>query len=762
MTSRAAATLVWIRIPLLGLLGGLLVSCAGAGKAPDQALQPLPMLASPLVPDAADRAARDLAAAVLVDDSALAHQRLADLQAFDAKRRDQGQRPSGLAPYALDAQNATLPDARDRRVATRALLERRDVPKAMRTRLQEEVADDPLRLAGARIHDERVRRFGRAANALIEPVGTSITSSVLAPFRLASSLLGLAVAEHQEDPLTTRERQALAEWKEYVEQNPDDPRSLKLLGRIRHAQSEWYETQRDHALKHAGDALSADDWLLAAVFAKRALQYAPENAKAMRILREAQERGNAWARKRAHSLRASPAPEAVDPMQRDLAVALLVGDAGKVEREARALRARAPDGGFADEAEFCLALALRERGKDAAAWDQLKDLAANGDERNMDRYARREFYSAEQHPYRAFRLARRGVLARELRWLAFGRFQKGPRDLDLPRPLEWLVSAPSLLGVAASLPNRLISMPFRKVDRRAPAVWARRYLELRPHGAHVGEVRDWLEGYESGRGNAIGALELAQGDEGKSEEEITQLREAAAQQALKGTLREKKPALRLQLLREVARKYPQTKAGHEAGERVRKETEAFSPQRIRITRGFLEENPEVAGPRGLALEPTLLDGSLANGELHKEGVTLLGGRVIELCFVPAGGRDSDKPERRREQISAERMARLVAQLVEASHKTLLTDRDARFEPDPDRDLFLERARLGLLDHPDLRASASSHYTFKSMRERYGIVRSRESILPVDLVLKGSFTNLGLGAFPRIRMPKPTPDAFLYK
>jgi hypothetical protein len=33
---------------------------------------------------------------------------------------------------------------------------------------------------------------------------------------------------------------------------------------------------------------------------------------------------------------------------------------------------------------------------------------------------------------------------------------------------------------------------------------------------------------------------------------------------------------------------------------------------------------------------------------------------------------------------------------------------------------------------------------------------------VDLVLQGSLPSLGLGAFPRIRSAKPTPDAILYK
>jgi hypothetical protein len=49
-----------------------------------------------------------------------------------------------------------------------------------------------------------------------------------------------------------------------------------------------------------------------------------------------------------------------------------------------------------------------------------------------------------------------------------------------------------------------------------------------------------------------------------------------------------------------------------------------------------------------------------------------------------------------------------------------------------------------------------------MRERYGLVRGRESVLPFDLVVQGSLQDLSLGAFPRWRPPKETPDAFLYR
>ena len=62
----------------------------------------------------------------------------------------------------------------------------------------------------------------------------------------------------------------------------------------------------------------------------------------------------------------------------------------------------------------------------------------------------------------------------------------------------------------------------------------------------------------------------------------------------------------------------------------------------------------------------------------------------------------------------------------------------------------------------MRASAESTYAFRGMREKYGLVRSRESILPVEIVLQGSFDDFSLGGFPRFRMPKPTPDAILYR
>jgi len=575
---------------------------------------------------------------------------------------------------------------------------------------------------------------------------------------MALSVLQLVLAEAQEDPLTTPERQALAHWKRFVEENPEAPEAVALLGRIERAQRRWYETLYDHAVGNARDALRAHRWLLATVWAERALHYAPEDPAAQELLSRAEQRGTEWMQARERSLEAAP-DAAVGAEQRELAVALLL-ERGPVESAARALEQRDPEGPLADEAHFARALAAGERGDEAGMWKELEALAHEGGRSNMARYARVLLDSPYQNPWRAFQRARRTVLAERGRWLLLGPLAKGPHRRHLPRSLEWLLELPNLAGVAMGLPGRLLRAPVMRLDWKRPAVWARQYLRRYARGQHAEEARSWLIHYERKRGNPLGALRLAEQGSALGDGELRALREDAAEQALRGSQHEKSRAVRIQLLRETARRFPQTEAGRKAGSAARREMDQWTPQRIRITRGFLKENPRVAGPEGLALQPGLLDGKLSNGELHREGVALLGGRMLQISFV--GRSEGDPPIRQRERISKERMARLVAQLEEASLHQLRTDHDARVEYDADRDLFFERARLGLLDHPDTRGRAGSDYVFRSMRERYGIVRSREPILPVEIVVKGNLTDLGLGAFPRIRMPKSTPDAILYK
>jgi len=721
-------------------------------------MEPLPTIGS-YVPDDTDRLTHSLAVAVLRSDRQRADDCIEEIAAIDAARLEREEPPTGVLPYALDARNATLDDTLAYRRGADALLQRKDLDPTLRARVEQEVADDPLRLADARIHDARMRRFGRAFNALSEALGRSALNTVMLPVRLLRSILGVALAEHQDDELTPPERQALAHWKRFIEEEPDSPEASALLERIESAQVRWFHTQRDRNLRRARKALDRGDAALTVTLAARALRYAPEDREATRLLRKAEELRTIWVRNRARSLEGGGTDST---QQRELAVALLLPE-GRVAETATALLEEDPEGALADESAFALATASGEAGQETPMWEELEEIADLGDERsNMARHAAAAFSSAEQNPYRAYRAARRAQTWTMLRWLLFGPLANGARERDLPRVVEWAIEIPALVTVVGGFPNRLIRFPFMRTTSRVPSVMARRYLERHPQGEHAVSVRDWLEGFEASRGNYFGALKLLEEQPEIDADRLEKLRDKAAEQALEAAGREKRRDVRLSLLKKIAREFRGTEAGRKAGERAREEVETVTPQKIQVTRGFLLENPELASPEGLALLPGLLDDDLGNGELHPEGITFLGGRTLQFAFVSESGNDRDPPRRTQVKVSAERLARVVALLEEISLRILQVDRDARVEYDADRDLFFERARLGVTETPDMRASAESTYAFRGMREKYGLVRSRDSILPVEIVLQGSFDDFTLGAFPRIRLPKPTADVMLYR
>ena len=195
---------------------------------------------------------------------------------------------------------------------------------------------------------------------------------------------------------------------------------------------------------------------------------------------------------------------------------------------------------------------------------------------------------------------------------------------------------------------------------------------------------------------------------------------------------------------------------------MRAEIEDASPQHIRITKSFLLENPKVAGRTGLGLNPKLLNDDDGDGELHPDGILLRGGRVLEIMLIAEGSDDEDPPESRHRKISKERLSQIASSLDEAVQRNSLIDVGARQSADASRDVYLERASLGITNEVDQRASAESTHVYKSLRERYGLVRGRDSILPFDLVFRASLGDFTLGAFPRWRPPKETPDAFLYR
>ncbi|MFI5320747.1 MAG: hypothetical protein ACHQ6V_14325 [Myxococcota bacterium] len=720
-------------------------------------MESAPRLSAPL-PDDADRAARDAAVALWRSDAAALARAADTLERSEAARAAEHLAPTGLAAYARDAETALLPAGPARRTAQARVLKRDDVPPELATRLEQDVADDPLALARKRLREDRVIRWGGAANEVSEGLGGSIATPLFLPVRLVQSVVRVALQLYDEETMTTRERQALKHWKDFVETNPNAPEAAELIDKIDAAQLRWIEMQVEHAVKQGEAALEANEPILAAFLAERALRYRSEDARALALQEHATLEGRAWNENRARTLTAAAAVAPLDEASLRLARALLDLRADLAAAAQPLLDAPAASAHARGAAELALALAAREAGREVESWDRLAAIAERDDA--IGRHALAMSIDFDANPYRAFRLARAQKAKESTRQLLLGPLAYGPRDHDLPWPVEWIAEVPTLTSVVLGLPSRLLAFPYGKSEKRAAAALGRRYLERTPDGAHADEVRSWLRNYEESRGNYVAAVAFSEGASDLDAKELAKLREEAAKQVVKAAERERTRVGRVRLLARAAELFPETEAARGARDVVAREVERATPQRIRVSRQYLIENPRVAGPEGFALQASLLDDEATNGELHADGVTLIGGRWIELAYVGAKGKDA-APETRRVLVSDAHLARIAAALEESALHRARVDRDATFAADAGRETFFERARLGLADEA-LRTGGDSEFAFRGMREMYGIVRGRESILPVELVVQSGLEDFGFGAFPRIRMPKETPDQILYR
>jgi hypothetical protein len=408
------------------------------------------------VPDVADRTAAELAAAALGADREQAERALRRLAAIDTVLTASEQRPTGLAPAGIDLVNATRGDLRLYRDATRGLLKRRDLDPALRARLEQAERDDPLELAGARIRDARMLAFGRAFNAVAEPVGRSIMTSALVPYRLAVSIVNYAADFFAADTFPLQRRQALAHWKRFVERYPDAPEAAELAPRMEKAQARWSRSQRNRALRVAERALENDQPRLAQFYADRALRYAPGDRGASRLRDRARQRlrEQRQGQRRSVSAPTAEAWQALSERARSLALALL-GPGADARAAASELLEAEPKGPFADEALFALAVARGEAGEESAMWKDLSALAGRAtSESNMARHAEALVRDPELNAYPAFSRARWRDRGHRSLWVLLGPWYRGPRDRGLPRPVEWLVDLPPMLQSVVTAPRR--------------------------------------------------------------------------------------------------------------------------------------------------------------------------------------------------------------------------------------------------------------------------------------------------------------------
>jgi hypothetical protein len=596
----------------------------------------------------------------------------------------------------------------------------------------------------------------------------------LAPYQLANSLVHYFAEFSNSEPLSLTGRQALALRQEFLERHPNTAITAELEKKVAKAEILLEETlalRRVRAAEHALDEGEPRLALHQATTAGEILSIHPEEngrlrRRAGRLREKATKEVAQIDADNARSLEARPATGARQDAEFRLSATLLAGPVRTEEiREPIARYEEVAGKKGRGQSEFIWALAQHESGFESAARERLSWLAAESPVKEpMARHAAALIDSDWQNPYGAFVRLRRKAERDDLAWRLAGEWVNRPRYPNIPAPIAYLIDMPTIAITIVLAPLRALTSAWTGTPdfRRAPALAGYRYLSVYPDGEEQRTVVDWLYDYETDRKHWGRALRLADLIPDFSPEERAKLVEKTADERLEQVAKIERRDSRASVLQGVAREYPDSKSGHDAGLQARADYEDSSPQHIRITKGFLLENPAVAGQDGVGLNPKLLNGDLSDGELHPDGLVLRGGRTLEILLIAEGSDKKDPPKSELRRISKERLMRLAASLDEAVQTNSLIDADARQAADAGRDVYLERAGLGLTEDVDVRPTAESTYVYQSLRERYGLVRGRDSILPFDLVFQGSLGQFTLGAFPRWRMPKETPDAFLYR
>ncbi|MBK7949556.1 MAG: hypothetical protein IPK00_12645 [Deltaproteobacteria bacterium] len=421
------------------------------------------------VPSPTDLAAARLARVALVSSIANSDRPDAALAALEAAPKDDDE--ERLTALAADLRNATLDDPIAYRDASRRLRRRFGIDPRLASRLDETIADDPLRIARRRKRDDWHRLFARTFNSVAEPLGQSvITGFFLAPYTLANSFIHYFAEFSNAEPLSTTGRQALVLRQEFLAAHPESeiaPEVARLVERDRIRLEKTLARRRTRVAQTAIDGGQPGLALHHARAATAILAPHPDrNASIRRKAARLTDRASALVAERdrlaARTLEARPTEPFLRESERALATALLARRAapGALEPELARHASTAGSDGYGRVA-FIDALARNEGGHEEPARRALAELAGQARHHDpMTRHARQLVEDDWQNPWDAFRRLRSSGRRNALAYRFAGEWVNRPRYPNLWPPVSYLIDTPTIAMTIVLAPLRALISPF--------------------------------------------------------------------------------------------------------------------------------------------------------------------------------------------------------------------------------------------------------------------------------------------------------------
>jgi len=643
--------------PFLLIAGAWLLATAGSFQGASYAqelqleriLNPLadydpfepPAAAKPrFFPDEVDRRARELLVDALTGRDGAVADHLEFFKSADARLQKDRGHVTGLSEHAQDILNNTIRD-RERYLAAQKQASRNASTPERKKYLEAIVNQDDMIQSEQLMRQSSTNFWGGMFNRMLGSVDLVGVASGNYIGAAAETTISQLYALMDRD-MSVEERRALARHLDQLKRFPDDPRNEAIR-----KQAEALDKKKKNALTRkqidkAKEALSNGDPEKAAFFIEMASFIDPQSKAFDDIRQQAAQALGHFDDERKKSLMAAPEPRANEDQQADvkrLLEALTLRDSNYLQRVAIDVEKKHQGQPLADAARDAEAVALEMKGWREAAKKALEQLAESSSNPETKKRAAALLQSPEYNRLTPFQQARSERQLQSAKYVLLGEdvlrknllFAAGAMAAAGP-------AAAATLGMANALmvTNNFYQVMTKNPVSAQPVIDAGvAYVRSHPDSENARDVYKVLaEAYEE-RGmlaKAISYHELA----GSPKETIDALKQKSARAWLNAANTTNERGLREYYLTRVVDQNPDSPSAAEAVKKLAQLAKDEN-QGLRLSKKFLLEHPELFGPRGLGLKPSLFDGNPGNIEIADRGVNLLGDNELLVYYQTAWG-----------------------------------------------------------------------------------------------------------------------------
>lgn len=599
-----------------------------------------PLAAPQYFPDDVDKRARDALIDALFNDRAALEEHLKFFKSEDGRLQKQHGAATGLSEHAQDLVNNTIREREAHLAAQKDAL--RNTSSAQRKKYLEAIINqDDLTRADQLMRQSSTNFWGGMLNRLlssVDLVGVASGNYIGAAVETAVSQL-YALADRD---MPIEERRALARDLDHLKRFPDDPRSAEIRKRVESLDKKKAAALVQKQLAKADQASAKGELENALFYAELASFFDPQSRDAEKARQQALSLAAKRDESKKKALTAIAEPNAPAGQQEDVARllrALSLRDAHQVERIAVDIDRKYRGTPLADAAQDAEAVAMEMKGWHEAAKKAVEQIIRSAINPDAKLRGSALLRSPEYNLLGTFQDARDERRLQTTKYVLLG------EDL-LKRNLLFAAGAMVAAGPGAGaalgmvnammMGNNLYQVVTNNPISAQPVIdTGVAYVRNHPNSENASEVYKVLgEAFEE-KGmydKAISYYELA----GASKEKIAGLNEKSAKAYLNAATKNKDRAAQESYLTTILDVYPESSAAAEATKKLA-EMAKDDNRGMRMSKQFLMENPELYGPRGLGLKPSLFDGSVGNMEIAERGINLVNDNEVLIYYQTPWG-----------------------------------------------------------------------------------------------------------------------------